>query len=99
MNFNIADSELTRSILQHNFGDYQSKQIGSSVLSPNSSSPASSARFEDALRSSQQMLERAKLESQLMAEELRLEDEKSGIRQEGLSGIQHYKSPLKLPGK
>ena len=45
------------------------------------------------------MLERAKLESQLMAEELRLEDEKSGIRQEGLSGIQHYKSPLKLPGK
>lgn len=97
INFNIADSELTRSLLQNNFSGNPSGPLNqlqnadtSSCMSPTSTfSKAYSSQFQDALRSSERMLEQAKLESLQMAEELRNADK----------SITDIHLPLKLPGK
>ena len=70
LNFNLGDSELTRSILQHNAMPSFREQALRQTSAVNESS-LNSSRFENALKNSQQMLEQAKMESLQMAEELR----------------------------
>ena len=70
LNFNLGDSELTRSILQHNPKPGIREHALRQPSALNESS-LNSSRFENALKNSQQMLEQAKLESLQMAEELR----------------------------